>query len=269
MDLKSACAGITQEDINAVFAMQVSQGDAEAVVFYNHVSKIDDSRAPMLEEQPLEEHVGVDAKPYFSFACFCTNMGVKTDEEAWDVAGTLTQRKDGARLIYDLQKHMFFWDDDSCVPNPSEDTLVAKVFSLSQAYPDMQEKVFCYMLKQKGFQGVNVADVREIQVGLGALGLHPITQEADTQLRKNIDCILSPDFTSHALNDDCAHRVAGWVRNGPFHKLWQAYQEAQGAEPPCKRQKLDKNPRSAEDIICSEMPNLYTILQKYSAANYA
>lgn len=261
---RSSCPNIIESDLDVMRALYTFYQGEEFLCFCFYFGEQNMRKRDELNKrlQCVEERVRAGPATVLDLQIFYNeSFGLDDSQSMWDIAGILTNRKSG-RLIYDPQRAMFSWDNDSCVPTPSENTLVAEVFSLINIDRDMPEEVLGHMLKQKGFQDVDEEDVQKIKIGLSVLGLRSGRGVCGAQVRKAINAILDPGCNPDGVLSEVADRVVCWVHSGSFLKLWRAYKETLEVPPPVKRKKPGACRRSPENIIHSEIPALYAILQK-------
>lgn len=229
--------------------------------------------------------------PLPSYWSVCEGCDIKTWQDLWDAAGVLTRKKEGGRLMYNLQLSEFFWDYTGSVPNPEKNEMVAAVFALKYDKPAMPDHVIAHMLKQQGFRNVSSGSVLEILQGLDVFGLCSVQGNMEDHARSTVnharrfvDLLLKPDANPACVlgSSGCmtqsyvlAQRVVEWVHNGAATRLWEVYQEKnisvtlqektadeEGGEPSRKRLRLQEDLLRPERIVQLEMPSLYAMLQQ-------
>lgn len=274
------CLGATQEDIKAILALETSLTETAFITFQAYLEEQSRARSLKAHQELIERSKIVEGflrqgpKPALFLWGFCAEeFGIKEGKDVWEIAGVLTGRKDG-RLLYNPQTTVFCWDDKSSAPTPSQDMLVAEVFSLKQSSSYMPDDIFCHILKQQGFQDVSAECVQKIQAGLEVLGLSSLKSTSPSQARVLTNLMLQLGVNTQANMPEKNHApyhigqtaemVVQWVHNGSFSKLWQCYEEKRDGSPSMKRRKLDVSVDNPEDVIRREIPQLYTFLKTIS-----
>lgn len=216
---------------------------------------------------------------------FCHSVGLQTVEQMWEVAGDLTQREEGGRLIYDQKTGVFSWRDVA-LPQPEEESLVAAVFFFKHQEPKIKNMELCYMLQQDGFQNMTPVVVSAILQGLGVLGFYYDEEETYVGVRSAVNKMLTQEKKLQTnlhkqgellQHSQLAKRVVRWVHNGSFDKLWVAYQDTkryipkkntllQGDGPPEAKRLKVAQPSCPDDVILFEIPALHAILMNKNTA---
>lgn len=262
----------TQDDLDTLQKVSMLMQSEAFLTFKKYIG---DQSAQILPKimrvaQSIEKDLREGPIPYYRFVDLCKAFGMNTSAELWKVAGVLTTKETGGRLLYNHLTGMFLWDSAGCVPHPPEDTLVSEVFSLDSASFSASEELFSHMLKQKGYGDVSVEDVQAIREGLGVLGLQPLEAQVRAQALRLVELLLKcgEDDASYSVVRNysqkawrCANKVVSWIHNGSFVKLWDAYQAVANGAPPSKRKRFENGACLPESVVYQHMQRFYKIAE--------
>lgn len=252
---------MTQEDRDFVDTVNTFTKSPEFCVFLRHFNVLNGWCIPAFA-QPKEvvpktapaltcadyiigglRHGAVSKHGFFSM---CALFGVTTESGMWAIAGELTSRQSGGRLLYNSDQESFYWDSRGWAPYPQENELVATVLDLKSK--GLSHAECFYMLKQKRFRNVTIENIDKILHGLAVLNLYSLQNDTVTKARDILHSLgegVCPGFpvdesgrTSQAWK--IVQDIFSWKDNGSMCKLNEMTLLAQKEkdEPPAKRQKL-------------------------------
>lgn len=211
--------------------------------------------------------------------------------EQWDVWKSLLHLAcmQPSNVGYNLEKRMFYWDENGYTPVPQGGDFLVPVFSLTQDYPDLSQREVSIVLRKAGFLTASLSAVGAIRRGLTLLGLCNTDCGDITLARKVVNSLIlhnkkeknqtSPacDFSEIPLLSEWISRVcsqvASWTKDSRILDLWRAYlsrknsfvvlqkSEEDFGSAPLKRRKKDAQ-GAPELIIFQEIPALYHILKQ-------
>lgn len=275
-----------ENGVGSARAVKVFQASPEFAVFLDHLlalgvtpkkneqesTAIELVASPATKEAMIENALRREDLSTGAFWSLCSQLGFQKQKDVWDIAGVLTLKKEGGRLLYNPEASLFSWDDTSCLPEPKKNTFVSAVFVLKRNDPDLSQLALLHMLRQQGFQDVQPNCITWASRALAVLGFCPTRSVDLINARKHLALMLAPYARPIPEVDSRKRVVFAWkiaekvntfVQDGSVHKLWKVYQEGQGERLPCrKRQKLDQKPSGPEHIMRLEIPHLYNMLQE-------
>ena len=263
------CGDVTQEDLAAIKRIVTLRTEEEFRVFYRHQQTLRrTSITPLAKVDIIKGHAIVRPLSKIVFVRLCRNIGAKSEQEAWNIAGILTKRTHGGRLLYNPKNMIFFWDSTGRCPELTAAEYVAEIFLLKHRYPKMTHQTFSYMLIQTGVPEMNGHSVFRVLRGLEMLGLYCTKKGPCVKERKTLNDLL---LKKKGVRGNVQSRaVASWVCDGAMENLWKAYLIVQKEQdfrdedecaPNAKRQKFDE-PDRPENIISRYIPALKDFLIK-------
>ena len=199
----------------------------------------------------------------------------KKKKEYWKMLTNLTEKKGQGRVIFDLKKGVFLWDEASVFQEKSSEGMAAELFGLRSWLKMFGWQVLSFVMHQRGFKGANKQKMERLTVGLRVLGLWLCKSKLSdfAEQRQLLNALIVEEGLSKnhqgaksakIWGEDAIQRMASWHTSGAMAILWEAYlqerRQENEAPPQAKYLKLEEENACPEKIIEEKIPALKAFL---------
>ena len=270
---------VVQEDLTAVSFLQDFVDGEVYKTFLSYVSAQENQGLQTAEETFVEGLLRDNSYKQNQLVSLCLQNGINGRIALWAIAGKLTCKPHGGRLVYDPDQDTFSWRYDAGLPKVCFEDCVVEAFLLKKNYPEMCSMIVLHMLKQKGFTSKNKNDVQVIMRGLDVLGLKVFEARGKgivNTYRAMVEKVMQqkgkvePEKDKHGQvvwSWKVTLAVTSWVNDGTMLRLWSAYLRCKEAEPSpepagqvVKKRRMLEMQESPEDVIFTKIYPLYQYL---------
>ena len=267
---------VKQNDLTTILQVQEFIAREDYAVLLDHIARRTTKEHQWTKsEMRIRQALGNRALSELDLWRLCKGCEITDKDGYWDALKSLTKKNGRGRVVFDLNKGHFLWDETSCFKEQPSRDIQLELFRIRKHCTTYSSELITFILHQRGFKTVREQTVQHMTTGLRVLGLWSESHcKRDLSPQRSLlNTILAseskkaPKASGKPIwRQYAVERMASWKDAGIMERLWKAYLEErdqhQALPPQPKRRKTEEKRTSPEQIISTEIPALKKFLIK-------